>query len=60
MVDVDGAPGQRLAHVGRQDLHVARQHHQVDLLAFHQLQHLALLRGLGVGRDGHMVERDAV
>jgi hypothetical protein len=32
VVDVDGAPLEALAQVVGQDLHVARQHHRVDLV----------------------------
>ena len=47
VVDVDGAALQRAAELGAQDLHVARQHHQVDALAFDQASISLLLRALG-------------
>ena len=49
MVDVDGFATQGLAHAAGQNLHVPRQHHQVHLMGFHQLQDLVLLRLLGLG-----------
>ncbi|MNJ46316.1 hypothetical protein D3C77_414440 [compost metagenome] len=60
VVDVDGAAVQRAAHVRRQDLHVAGQHHQVGVGLVGNLQHLLFLFRLGVGRDRQVVERDAV
>ncbi|MNU90109.1 hypothetical protein D3C71_799650 [compost metagenome] len=60
VVDVDRAAVQRAAHAGRQDLHVAGQHHQVDAFLVHDVQHLLLLFQLGVGRDRQVMERNAV
>src|SRR5471030_2829546 len=64
VVDVDRLALQRRAQFRRQDLHIARQHHQVDLVRLHQFNHLGFLRALGLGRraDGQrqVVEGDVV
>ena len=60
MVDVDRAPGQRRAQLRREDLHVARQHHQVDALALHQFQDPGFLRIARGGVDRKVVEGHAV
>ena len=64
VVDVDRAALQEGAELGAQDLHVARQHDQVDLPVAHQRLDLLLLCALGLGRraggEREMVERDAV
>ena len=59
-MDVDRAPGQRFAQTRRQDLHVARQHHQVDALALDQFQDPLLLRYAAAGIDREVVEGHAV
>ena len=46
MVDVDGPALQLLAQVVGQDLHVARKHHQVDVVLLEELENLPLLLGL--------------
>ena len=61
VVDVDDAPVQPLAQGGGEDLHVAGQHHQLDVEGVHQPQQLGLggLLGLLGDRDvveGHPVE----
>ncbi|OIQ66944.1 hypothetical protein GALL_514830 [mine drainage metagenome] len=43
VVDVDGAPTQKLAELGRQDLHVARQHDEVRFGFPHQIPDRGLL-----------------
>jgi hypothetical protein len=65
VVDVDGPARQKRAELGAEDLHVARQHHQVDALALDQRLHLLLLRALGLGAvaaagQRQVVEGDAV
>ena len=60
VMDIDGTAIQRAAHVFRQNLHVAGQHHQIDAFLLDQGQHLLLLCRLGVGGDRQVVERDAV
>ncbi len=42
VVDVDDAPVQSLAQGGGEDLHVAGQHHQLDVEGVHQPQQLGL------------------
>eukprot|EP01136_Pigoraptor_vietnamica_P025315 Opistho-1_new@79202 len=46
VVDVDGPAREVVAQARTQDLHIARQHHQIDLVLFDHLDDLALLRGL--------------
>src|SRR5690606_2855423 len=60
VVDVDRAPGQRLAHARREDLHVARQHHQVDPFALDQVQDRLLLPRAVAVVHRQVVERHAV
>ena len=63
-MNIDGTAPQGLAHLAGQNLHVTRQHHQVHLVGFHQLQNLVLLRQLGLGwcarGQREMVKRDVV
>ena len=50
VVDVDGTPGEVAAQLVRQDLHVARQHHQLGAFALDDLQLPCLgLRLVGLG-----------
>ena len=60
VVDVDRASSQGLAQPRRKDLHVTRQHHQVDALALDQVDNRLLL-AVAVGRVHRQVlERHAV
>ncbi len=57
VVDVDGAPREPLAQLGRQDLHVPREHHQLDVVLVERLEHSALDRRLvGLRLERHAVE----
>ncbi len=59
-MDVDRPAGQPLAQFGGEHLHVAGQHHQVDVLRLHHLDQ-TLLGGRLAGRvHRQMDERDAV
>ena len=60
VVDVDDASGHGLAQGGREDLHVAGEHDELDAVLLGQLEDLALLLGLGLLGDGQVVELDAV
>lgn len=60
MVDIDGSPAQPLAHLARQDLHVAGEDHQLGAGLLNHLPHLRLLLGLGFRRDGEVVVGNAV
>jgi hypothetical protein len=60
VVDVDDLPRVVLAQLGRQDLHVAGQHHHVAFGFAEQLRHLGVGGGLVVRRHRHVVEGDAV
>ncbi len=64
MVNIDRLPFQRRAQARRQDLHVTRQHHQVDTVHIHQLDDPRFLRQLGFLRRAcgqrQVVERDIV
>lgn len=60
VVDVDDLAAHGGAQRGREDLHVAGQDDELDVVLPDQLQDLALLRGLGVLGDGQVVELDAV
>ena len=52
--------GQLAAQVVGEDLHVAGEHHEVDLVLGHQPQQLGLRLRLGVAGDGDVDEGDAV
>ena len=58
MGDVDDRATDLREEVLREHLHVASEHHQVDV-ALEQVQVLTLDLGLGVGRDRGVHERDA-
>ena len=60
MVDVDRAAFQLAAQLGRQDLHVAGEHHQLDAFAVGDLQQARLGMGLARGGDRHVVEGNVV
>ena len=60
VVDVDRAASQCLAQARREDLHVARQHHQVDLFAHGQVDDRLLLCIAIAGIDRQVVERHAI
>lgn len=60
VMDVDDAPGHGLAQGRREDLHVAGQDDQVDVVFARQVQDLGFLLRLGVGGDGEVVEGDVV
>ena len=60
VVDVDHPALDPLAHLGREDLHVAGEHHELGLGLVDQRQQLGLGGGLGVGRHRDVVERHLV
>ena len=61
VVDVDAAPGERIAQLGGEDLHVARQHHQLHVVLVDGLQHPGFEGGLLLGTlDGQVLERHLV
>lgn len=60
VVDVDDASRHGLAQFRRQDLHISRQHNQVNLVFLHELQDPSLLLRLGVGGDGEVHEGDVI
>ena len=60
VVDVDRPAGQRIAQRRREDLHVARQHDQVDPFALDQVDDAVLLLFAVFGGDRQVVEGDAV
>ena len=57
---VDGPPAQVPAQVVGQDLHVAREHDEVDLVLLDALHEPRLGLRLGVGGDRHVLELEAV
>ena len=59
-MDVDDAARVLGAQVGRQHLHVARQHHAVAVHFFEDALHFGVRSFLVVRHDRHMMERDAV
>lgn len=60
VVDVDDPAAHGGAQGRGQDLHVAGEHDELDVVRLNQLQDLGLLLGLGVLGDGEVVELDAV
>ena len=60
VVDVDHPALQPSAQVVGQDLHVPRQHDELDVELLDELEQPGLGLRLGRRRDGHVVERDAV
>lgn len=60
VVDIDGASGKLLAQLGRENLHVARQHHDIGLLFAQDVQHLLFLRLLVLGIDRQVIKWNAV
>ena len=60
VVDVDDPGRVATAEVVTEHLHVAGEHHRVDLEAFHEIDQGALGLGLGVDRDGDVLVGDAV
>src|SRR5258706_16070561 len=58
MMDVDAAPRQFCGHLIREDLHVARQHHEIGLGFSDQIPDRGLLRLPGFLRHRQIVERD--
>lgn len=60
VVDVDDAAGHGGAELGGQDLHVPRQHDELDAVLGDEVQDGGLLLGLGVLCHGEVVEGDAV
>lgn len=60
VVDVDDAAGHGFAELGRQDLHVAGEHNQVNVVLGGQLEDLAFLLGLGGCGHWEVVEGDVV
>lgn len=60
VVDVDDAAGHGLAELGGQNLHVAGENNQVNVVLRSQLEDLAFLLGLGGCGHGEVVEGDVV
>ena len=60
MVNVDRFATQGLAHGVGEDLHVAREHHQLRLLGLDDLHLFGLRTGLGGGCHGDVVKGDVV
>lgn len=60
VVDVDDTSRHGLAQLRRQDLHIAGQNNQVNLVFLNQLQDTSLLLGLGGGSDGKVHEGDVI
>jgi len=56
MVDVDGPAFQLAAQVIREDLHVAREHHELDAPG-EQLEHPFFCLSLPAGLHGDVLER---
>ncbi|MCY1539115.1 hypothetical protein D9M68_746860 [compost metagenome] len=59
-MDIDRAPGQLRAQILRQDLHVARQHHQLGTGLCDDLQQPCFLRGLVLRGHRQVVEGNPV
>ena len=59
-MDVDGAPVQLRAQVVAEDLHVAREHDELDVESSTSSSSRASASGLVVRRHRQVVERDAV
>lgn len=60
VVDVDDLAGHDLAELGGEDLHVAGEDDELDVVLGDELEDLGLLLLLGVLGDGQVVEFDAV
>lgn len=60
VVDVDDAAGHSLAQGRGQDLHVASQDDEVDVVLADELQDAGLLLGLGILVDGKVDEGDVI
>lgn len=60
VVDVDDFAAHGGAQGGREDLHIAGQDDELNVVLADQVEDLALLGGLGVLGDGQVVELDAV
>src|SRR5918997_6294693 len=60
VVDVDDAARIGFDKAGGEDLHVASAHHEVDAALGEQAQNPRLLLGLGLLRDGKVIEGDTV
>jgi probable blue pigment (indigoidine) exporter len=60
VVDVDDPPRKRIAHRRRQHLHVAGEHHQLDLLLGDQGEQRGVGGVTGLGGDREVVEGHAV
>lgn len=60
VVDVDDTPRHGLAQFRRENLHVAGEDDQVDVVIAHEIQDLGLLLRLGIGGNGEVVEGDVV
>src|SRR3546814_4042561 len=58
VVDVDTTPGEIGRHLVGQNLHVARQHDEIDLLGLHQCADPELLISLRLLCNRQMVEGD--
>src|SRR5215207_2519852 len=60
VVDIDDPTRVSSDELGRQDLHVAREHHDVHAVLVEEIQDPGLLLRLGLLGDGQVVEGDAV
>src|SRR5690606_5201851 len=61
MVDVDGPASEELAQLGREDLHVAGKHDELDVVLLDLVHDAGLERCLlGGVADGHPLEGDAI
>lgn len=60
VVDVDDLAGHGGAERRREDLHVAGQHDEVDVVRAHELEDLCFLLGFRLRRHGEVVEGDVV
>lgn len=60
VVDVDDAAGHGFAQLGGQNLHVAGEDDELDLVLGNEIEDLGFLLGLGVLGDGEVMEGDVV
>ena len=58
VVNVDAAAGQLRRQIVRQDLHVAREHHEIGLCLADRIPDRGFLLGLGLFGDGQVMKRD--
>ncbi|KZL64146.1 hypothetical protein CI238_00599 [Colletotrichum incanum] len=60
MVDVDDLAGHGLAQLGRENLHIAGENDELNIVLLDQAQDLLFLLGLGILGNGQVVELNAV